>query len=206
MRAIERTVLLAVTIGGAVHCAAAADDTGSSSPSSPDAAASVDRAPQVETLTVEPRQFVERIEVTGRTEAVRDATLSAQSAGTVEDLVPLGASARKGQILARFDPGLLKAQVRGSKAAVEAAQAAKALAQESYERQKPLFEGKIISALEFRKIRSDLASAQAQLAQAQAELAQSMKSLENTLVIAPFDGVVESRAVKEGEQVAPGSQ
>ncbi|MEO1337178.1 MAG: efflux RND transporter periplasmic adaptor subunit [Myxococcota bacterium] len=31
-----------------------------------------------------------------------------------------------------------------------------------------------------------------------------MKSLENTLVVAPFDGVVENRSVKEGEQVAPG--
>ncbi|MEL7368898.1 MAG: efflux RND transporter periplasmic adaptor subunit, partial [Myxococcota bacterium] len=202
MRAIERTVLLAVTMAGAVHCAAA-DDSGATPTASVDAEG-VDRAPQVETLTLEPREFVERIEVTGRTEALRDATLSAQSAGTVETLVPLGAPARKGQVLARLDPGLLKAAVRSSKANVEAAKASKALALESFQRQKPLYEGKIISALEFRKIRSDLASAEAQLAQAQANLAQAMKSLENTLVVAPFDGVVENRSVKEGEQVAPG--
>ncbi len=167
-------------------------------------AGTADRAPQVETLAMEPRRFVEQIEVTGRTEAIRDAVLSAQTAGTVENLVELGAKVKKGDVLARLDPVLINAQVRQAKAAVEAARAAKALAQETYDRQKPLYEKKIISALEFRRIQSDLAAAKAQLAEAQAGLAQANKSLENTLVTAPFDGIVEVRYVKEGEQVAPG--
>ena len=199
MRAIYR--LLAVTVAlGATNCSPAPATTPSAA--AVDAGA-VDRSPQVETLSLEPRVFVERIEVTGTTEALNDATLSAQSAGTVEGIVDLGATVKKGQVLARLDSGLLLTQVRQAKANLAAARAAKELAQESFDRQKPLYEQKIISALEFRKIRSDLASAEAQLAQAQATLAQANKNFSFTVVVAPFDGVVESRLVKQGEQVAP---
>ena len=200
VRILPAVVLLAATV---VRCQAQPAESGTSTS---DAAVEIDRSPQVETLTVEPRAFVERIEITGTTEAIQDATLSAQSSGTVQNLVPIGASVKKGQILARLDPGLVDAQVRQAKASLSAARAAKALAQESYQRQKPLYDQKIISALEFRKIQSDLASADAQVAQAQGALAQALKARANTVVTAPFDGVVEMRMVKEGEQVVIGAQ
>ena len=200
MTANVRKLLAAMAlVGGTYGCAPQGG-----APAAADAGA-VDRAPQVETLTVEPREFIERIEVTGTTEAIEDATLSAQTSGTVQNLVAIGTVVKKGQLLAQLDPGLLAAQVRQAKASVEAARASKALAKESFDRQKPLYEEKIISALEFRRIRSDLASAVAQLAQAEGALAQAAKSLANTIVKAPFDGVVEVRFVKEGEQVTPGT-
>ncbi len=202
MKAIVRSFAL-VAVVAAASCSPSSATT-ESTPASTDAGV-VDRAPQVETLAVEPRLFVERIEVNGTTEALNDATLSAQSSGTVESLVPLGARVKKSQVLARLDPGLIRAQVRQAKASVAAAKAARDLAQESFDRQKPLHESKIISALEFRKIRSDLASAEAQLAQAQANLAQANKTLSYTYITAPFDGVVETRLVKQGEQVALGT-
>lgn len=200
VRMLPAVALLAAT---ALSCQPAPDDPTSAAPVD---ASTVDRSPQVETLTVEPRRFIERIEVTGTTEAIQDATLSAQSSGTVQNLVALGSSVRAGELLARLDPGLVRAQVRQAKASLEAARAAKALAQESFERQKPLYDQKIISALEFRKIRSDLASANAQVAQAQGALAQALKSLANTEIRAPFAGVIEMRMVKEGEQVVIGTR
>ena len=201
MRRTMRILLLPALVLGLTNCTPA----DSAAPTTEDAG-SADRAPQVETLTLEPIKFFDRIEITGNTEALQDAVLSAQSAGTVQGLVTLGASVKKGQVLARLDPGLLRAQVRQAKASLEAARASNALAQESFDRQKPLYDKKIISALEFRKIQSDLAAAKAQVAQAEGALAQAAKSLSYALITAPFDGVVQARLVKEGEQVAPGVQ
>ena len=201
-RAVRIFPVVAVLAASALNCQPQPTDP-AATPA--DASVEIDRAPQVETLTVEPRPFVERIEITGTTEAIQDATLSAQSSGTVQNLVALGSSVKRGQVLARLDPGLINAQVRQAKASLEAARASMALAQESFQRQKPLFDQKIISALEFRRIQSDLAAATAQVAQAEGALAQALKTRANTRVTAPFDGIVEMRMVKEGEQVIVGA-
>ncbi len=147
---------------------------------------------QVETLVLQPTSFTDIIEVTGSVEALDDATLSAQTAGTVTMLADRGARIAEGEPVARINAD-------EARAAVEQARAQFDLAQDRFERQEPLYRDSIISALEFEQVRSERNQAKAALQQAE-------KRLENTRVDAPFTGTVEERFVEAGEQVAPSVQ
>jgi membrane fusion protein (multidrug efflux system) len=153
------------------------------------------RAPQpsqVETIVLQPTSFTDIIEVTGSVEALDDATLSAQTSGTITMLADRGARIAEGEPVAQIDAD-------EARAAVEQARAQFELAQDRFERQKPLYRDSIISALEFEQVRSERNQAKATLEQAE-------KRLANTRVDAPFTGSVEERFVEAGEQVSPGAQ
>ncbi len=160
---------------------------------------------RVEVATLRPTRFEDRIEATGSLEAENDVSLSARSPGTVQELKPLGARVKAGEVVARIDPGLAASGVRQAEAARAAAAASLALAEETYGRQRPLFDEGVISALEMQSIQAQREQARAQLAQAEASLGQARESLENTRVVAPFPGVVDRRSVERGEQVSPGT-
>lgn len=164
------------------------------------------RRTKVEVLELTPRTFVEEIELVGETEAERDAVLSAQSSGTLKSLLALGTRVRSGRTVAQIDTGVVATTVRQAKAALEAARATDALAQETFKRQEPLRDQQIISALEFEQILAQRNQARAQLAQAEASLSQAREQLSNTRVVAPFDGTVEAHFSEVGEQVALGTQ
>ena len=142
---------------------------------------------RVETLDLTPTSFEDVIELTGTVEALNDATLSAQTAGTVTFLAERGARVPSGGRLAQVD-------AREEEAAVEQAEARFALAQDRFERQEPLYKDSIISALEFEQVRSERNQARAALTQAE-------KRLANTRVESPFAGTVEERFVERGEQI-----
>lgn len=168
----------------------------------PDAGA--ERVAQVEAVVVQPREFEDRVELTGALEAVNDATLSAQSAGTVQKLVPLGTTVTRGGQLARLDAELIAAGVQQAEAQLSVARSSAALAEDNFKRQKPLMDEGVISALEFERILAQRNQAVAMVAQAQAAVTQAHKQLANTRVLAPFTGIVEQHFVEEGEQLNPG--
>jgi len=156
---------------------------------------SADRArptTRVETLVLAPTSFTDVIEVTGTIEALDDATLSAQTDGPVTMLLDLGARVDRGEPIATID-------AEEAEAAVEQARAQFALAQDRFERQEPLYQDSIISALEFEQVRSERNQARAGLQQAE-------KRLANAIIDAPFAGTVEERFLEVGEQAAPGTQ
>lgn len=162
------------------------------------------RSVRVETLILEPTTFEDVIELTGSVEATNDAMLSAQSAGTVQYLAPLGRQLGRGAVVARLDQGLVRAALQQAEAQLAAAQAQFELAEDNYRRQEPLYQDSVISALEFQSVRAQRNQARAGVQQAQAGVAQVREQLQNTVVTAPFAGTVESHAVEQGEQVAPG--
>lgn len=164
------------------------------------------RSVRVETLVLQPTAFEDVVELTGAVEALGDATLSAQAAGTVVSLVPLGTFVRAGQAVAQLDPGTARAAVQQAEAQVEAAQAAFDLTADNLKRQEPLYRDSVISALEFENVRAQYNQAQAQLAQAKAGLAHAQEQLDNTRIVASFSGTVEERFVEVGEQVMPGAR
>ncbi len=163
-------------------------------------------AVRVETYVVEPVRFEDALQLTGTVEALDDATLSAQSAGTVVSIAERGAFVPAGGTVARLDPAEARAAAAQAQAQVASAQAQATLAEDAYERQLPLYRDSIISAAEFEGVRAQRAQAQAALAQAQAALVQAEQRLSNTRVASPFAGAVEERFVEEGEQVSPGQQ
>ena len=146
-------------------------------------------ATRIETLVVEPTSFTDVIELTGTVEAVHDATLSAQAAGSVISIAELGTFVPKGGRVAQLDS-------TEAYAALEQAEARYALTQDRFERQEPLYRDSIITALEFEQVRSEQTQARAALSQAE-------ERLRNTRITVPFAGTVEERFVQPGEQVAP---
>lgn len=161
---------------------------------------------RVETLLLEPQSFDDIIEVTGTIEALDDAALSAQASGTLVSVEELGTPVGAGEIVAQINPREAQAAVEQARAQVESAEAQYELAEDNYERQEPLYQDSIISAAEFESVRSELAQARANLSQARASLSQAEEQLANTRIVTPFDGTVEDRLMKTGEQVSPGEQ
>lgn len=185
----------------AVACAEAPADDAAAKPE----LAKRTRGQQVQVVEVQPRTFVERIDVSATVTTRHDAVLSARSSGTITRLVDLGASVREGQILAQIDAEVARAQLSQAQAGLEAARASLKLARDNYERQKPLFEQDVISALEFEELSARLNEAKANVAQSEAAVAQAREQLEQSKVVAPFGGSVEERFVDEGEQVTMGT-
>lgn len=161
-------------------------------------------ARRVEVIAVQPRDFDEKIEATAAIAAIEDVTLSARAAGTIHTIVERGADVAKGDVVATVDQTLVRAAVAQASAGVQVAQTAYELAQANYERQRPLFEQKIVSPIEFDGVKAQLAQARAQLAQAKAARSQAWAQFEYTKVVAPFDGRVEQRFVEPGGQINPG--
>lgn len=168
-------------------------------------AAEEGRSVRVETLVLSPTAFEDVVQITGSVEAIDDATLSAQTAGTVQSLARLGASLPAGGTVARLDPALVGSAVEQAQAGVDAAQAQFDLAQDNMTRNEPLFRDSVISAIEWENVRSQFNQARANLAQAEAALSQAREQLRRTRVATPFSGTVEDHLVEIGEQVMPGT-
>jgi RND family efflux transporter MFP subunit len=187
-RTVPLLTLTALLVGALVFTTGCNDGEASSS--------SDDAAPRpttrVETLLLRPTSFTDVIEVTGSVEALDDATLSSQTDGPVTMLVERGARVREGERVATID-------AEEAQAAVEQAQAQYDLAQDRFERQQPLYQDSVISALEFEQVRSERNQARAALQQAQTRL-------DNATLEAPFPGTVEERYLEVGEQAAPGAR
>ena len=167
----------------------------------------------------------------GRGGVVARVRASAQQAG-VSQARAGAAQARAGIAQAEAAVAQAEAGVRAARAQREAAQAQLDLAQDQYQRQLPLVRDSILSPLEFRGVESQLASARAQAAQADAGIAQAegqlraaregvqaaraqasaagagvesaQAQLANTVIRAPFGGVVEQRLMEPGELASPG--
>lgn len=147
----------------------------------------------VEVSEVAARPFTEVIRLTGAVEAHRDVTLAAEEMGVVREiLADKGTAVREGQAILRVEDRSLAAQV-------EQARAQAALAGESFERRRRLWEDD--------RVGSELAFLEAKYSSEQA--AAALEALEQRLaratIRAPFDGVVEARPVELGSMVSPGT-
>ncbi|MDA1029098.1 MAG: efflux RND transporter periplasmic adaptor subunit [Bacteroidetes bacterium] len=162
------------------------------------------RVVKVNSIAVTLQSFEEIIPVTGVLSSPRDASLSAQTSGTIVSLLEVGARVEQGDVVAKLDDRLIKAALEQAKASRLSAVAAVDLAKDLFKRQEPLFRDSIISAIEFEGVRSRLSQSQALLAQMEAAVSGAQQQLENTLIRAPFAGAVEQRMAEKGEQVSPG--
>ncbi len=146
----------------------------------------------VEVAEVGSAPFTEVIRLTGAVAANRDVTLAAEEMGVVREIVAdRGAFVREGDPIIRIEDRALAAQV-------EQARAQAALARETWERRRRLWEED--------RVGSELAFLEARYSAEQAEAAlQSLEQrLARAIIRAPFDGVVEERPVELGSMVSPG--
>lgn len=120
----------------------------------------------------------------------------------VERRVDVGASVRKGQVLARLDPADVALQAQAAEAAVAAALTESDFARAELARYENLHGQKFVSASALDAKRNTMRSALARLEQAQAQLAVQRNQTAYATLVASDDGVVTSVAAEAGQVVA----
>lgn len=162
-------------------------------------------ATPVEVVEAGTRDLVEEARVAGSLRPRHEAGVSAEIPGRVVAVpVDVGTAVTRGQVLARLDDEDLALGVQQAEAAVAAARAGQTTAARDLAGAKALVEVGGVAEAQVLGLEARLAGADAQLAQATAGLALARSRLADATLRAPFDGVVVSRTVDLGAQLAPG--
>ncbi len=141
----------------------------------------------------------------GVVEAVNQATLSAQTAGRVaEVLVDVNDTVKQGALLMRLRATEQVAGLGQAQAALQAATAQDVQARAQFDRIRDMYERKVVSRSTYDGAVSARDAAAANRASAQAAVEAAREGVAYTELRAPYDGVVMTRNVQAGEAVAPG--
>jgi RND family efflux transporter MFP subunit len=158
------------------------------------------------------------LDASGYVVAQRQATVSAKNMFKVRQLlVEAGQTVKAGDIVARMDDSNVVAQLDAARAALvqatanlESARVALADARPIFERNQQQRAAQVISAQDFDNAKTTYDTAQtnyaaqeAAVALARANLAIAQRNEDDTIVRAPFSGVVTDRAAQAGEIVSP---
>ncbi|HEX5652921.1 MAG TPA: efflux RND transporter periplasmic adaptor subunit [Chitinophagaceae bacterium] len=180
------------------------------------------------------RTIVESVNASGKIYPEVEVKISPDISGQITDLkVEEGDSVKRGQVLARIYADIYALQrdeaasrvnqsqaiVENSRAGLDALEANLAQAKQTYDRNKTLYDQKVISKAELEQYETTLRSAQsnynaarqnirslqAGVQSSQTGLTKANKDLGRTTIVAPMDGVISSLKVKKGESVAGNS-
>ena len=184
---------------------------------------------------VEKRTVNEIVSASGKIYPEIEVKLSSEVSGEiVELLVKEGEVVTKGQILCRIRPDILQSGYERAVASLNAQKASLAASEQmlkqqeasfanieaTYNRNKNLFDRKVISAAEFENIQTEYLSAKASLEgqrqnvlaakygidQSQAAVKEAGDNLAKTTIYAPVDGVISLLSVELGERVVGTAQ
>ncbi|MEO5564523.1 MAG: efflux RND transporter periplasmic adaptor subunit [Chitinophagaceae bacterium] len=193
-----------------------------------------DKGEKVAVEKVVRRTVIETVTASGQVYPEVEVKISPDISGEVTELtVEEGDSVKRGQMLARIYADIYalqrdeassqvnqsRATVANSQAALESLNANLTQAKQAYDRNKLLYDQKVISKAEFEQFETTLRSAQANynaaqqnikglsasVQAAQTGLTKANKDLGRTTLVAPMDGVISSLQVKRGERVAGNS-
>jgi HlyD family secretion protein len=143
------------------------------------------------------------VSATGTMKAVTTVQVGTQVSGQVSAIyADFNDHVKRGQLLARIDATLAEQGVEDAQAGVARATAGLRQAQGDFERNKPLYDRKVITAEEFAGYQYKLSAAQADVRSASIGLERARRNLGYTQIYAPIDGVVVERNVDVGQTVA----
>ncbi len=158
------------------------------------------------------------LNASGYVTARRRATVSSKVTGKVEDIfIEEGMQVKAGQQLARLDASyasrglaLAKAEATAASSALEETRVRIREAQLDYERAERLAAGQISSAADLDRARAQRDAARArlaaqsdQLSTAQRQVDLQAQTMDDTIIRAPFDGVVITKDAQPGEMISP---
>jgi RND family efflux transporter MFP subunit len=161
----------------------------------------------VEIVTVTsayPYQAVTQLNAAGYVVAQRKASVASKATGRLEWLgVAEGSQVKSGEVIARLENRDVQAQVEQAVANVNLAKAELTDAQRAFARTRDLASQKFVSlsALDAAQARFDKARAAVGVAQANQRAAQV--GVDQTLIRAPFDGVVLTKTANVGDVITP---
>jgi HlyD family secretion protein len=153
--------------------------------------------------TVERGSLKSTVSATGALSAVRTVQVGTQVSGQVSAIyVDFNDKVKKGELLARIDPTLQQQAVQDAQATLARVDAQNVQAKADYDRQKSLFDQKIITESEFQTSQTNFAVARANVRSAQIALDKARQNLAYTNIYSPIDGVIVERDVDVGQTVA----
>jgi HlyD family secretion protein len=177
------------------------------------------KEPDVRTAPVSRGDIVDAVAATGTLEAVTTVQVGTQVGGIIQELyADFNSIVKKGQVIARLDPTLLqtnieqqRANVTRSEADLDRLKVTLADAQQKLDRSKALVAKSLLPQSDLDAAQVNVQSAQAQIKSSEAALVQAKSQLNtaevnlaHTVITAPIDGIVISRAVEPGQTVNAG--
>lgn len=158
------------------------------------------------------------LNASGYVTARRQATVSSKvTAKVLEVLIEEGMEVKEGQILARLDASntdaslrLAEAEVRAAKTALEETKVQLAESKLRLDRTRALVKDSVVSQAELDRVQAESDSLEARLRRqreeelvAERRLAVWTQQLEDTIIRAPFDGIVTTKDAQPGEMISP---
>jgi HlyD family secretion protein len=185
---------------------------------------------QVATEKAEKRNIIETVSASGKIKPEIEVKISSEVSGEIVELpIKEGDIVKKGELLCRVRPDILKsgyeravasyntqkASVGNASQMLNQAKANFLNSEAKYKRNKELYDKKVLSASEFDAATADYASAKANLeaarqneigsnyglAQSSASVKEAQDNLAKTSIYSPVDGVVSKLSVEKGERV-----
>lgn len=143
------------------------------------------------------------VTATGTLSAVTTVQVGTQVSGTISKLyVDFNSIVKKGQVVAQIDPTFLQASVKDAEANLQRARAQANESRRAFDRMKVLMKKGLASQADYDAALTAYESNSAAQKQAQAQLDRAKINLQYSVIKAPIDGVVISRAVDVGQTVA----
>lgn len=159
--------------------------------------------PEVQVLTLTTQSVPDEPEFIGQTESSRPVEIRPQVTGLIKErFFAEGRAVKKGDRLYQIDPVPFKAALLSAKAKVAQAEARLVQAKQNHARVKPLLEEQAVSQKDIDDAMAEELAAAAALEAAKGDLVRAKFDFDNTLIIAPIDGMIERTKVYEGRLVA----
>jgi len=157
----------------------------------------------LETVKVARGDIANMVTATGTVEAITQVEVGTQVSGIVSHIyVDYNSIVTKGQLIAELDRTLLEAELASSTATLNAAKVEYDYQTRNFDRQKQLYDKKLISDTEFETAKYQFETAKSNYEKSKADLVKATTNLNYARIYSPIDGVVISRAVDEGQTVA----
>lgn len=170
----------------------------------------------VETQKVIPTTIIQKVSATGKIEPELEIKISSEVSGEIIELpVKEGQMVKKGDLLVRINPDIYQSVVKRSAASLETVRASLQQssatlkeAEESYKRNKVLFDKGVISKSDWDKAvsayevaKASRESARFNVQSAMASVSEAQDNLKKTIIYSPTDGTISKLSVELGERV-----
>lgn len=159
--------------------------------------------PEVEVITVTTQSVPDEPEFIGEAESSRPVEIRSQVTGLLKErYFREGGDVKKGDRLYLIDPIPFRAAMLSAKAKVSQAEARLVQARQDLARVKPLLAEQAVAQKDVDDAVAEELAAKAALEGARADLVKAEFDLNNTLITAPIDGLIERTRVYEGRLVS----
>lgn len=159
----------------------------------------------VKSIVAEAKAETQSVSLTGEIKSRYESDHGFRIGGRIiARLVDVGATVKKGDVLARLDDGDQKTQIRAAEAALTAAKAEVSRAKPQEDRQKQLLASGYTTQVQYDNALKTLRAAEASVESTSADLKLAQDQLKYTALTAEFDGIITATGAEIGQVVQAG--